>query len=46
MGVAELRIGIGFMTAMFCDVLTVFLSKLTAVSWMMLLGFGTTAGAV
>jgi hypothetical protein len=46
MGVAEARMGMGFMTAMFCAMATEGLSMLVPVSWTMLLGVGTTAGAV
>src|SRR5580658_284582 len=45
-GVAELRIGIGFMTEMSCVIDTAGLSTLVMVSCTTLLGVGTTAGAV
>jgi len=45
-GVAAVRIGIGFITAMFWWIETAGLSTLVAVSCTMLLGVGTTAGAV
>src|SRR6202167_6284219 len=44
-GVAELRIGIGFITEMFCVIDTAGLSTLMMVSCTTLLGVGTTGGA-
>jgi hypothetical protein len=46
MGVADVRIGIGFITEMFWLIETAGLSTLVMVSCTMLLGVGTTAGAV
>ena len=45
-GVAEVRIGMGFSTEMFCVMETAGLSTLVMVSWTTLLGVGTTGGAV
>ena len=45
-GVAAFRIGIGFITEMFCVIETAGLSTLVIVSSTTLLGVGTTAGAV
>ena len=45
-GVAEVRIGIGFITEMFCVMETVGLSTLVMVSWTILFGVGTTGGAM
>jgi hypothetical protein len=36
----------GFITEMFCEMATAGLSTLVMVSWTMLLGVGTTGGAV